>query len=369
MSEGLFFKEDRNMKTRYKSGLLLAATVLGLHQASVVAAEKTAIPTHNLTAAVESKPEVDKEDIQAKEIAPVSAESEDKAKEDAEVTVTKKEAEPVLATLDDAKVEAWITKHQFQVVQTLFRTDIEGKEIHANVGGYQKPYDLVGYQYLSTIVTTTEQGPALVHIYREASYMDQSIVRTEYLDAASGKKIQADQVGQAFQASIGDRHYYNGLVVEENGEKVYKIFYLTNEDYVSYAGSDYYVRLTDYTRFIDQATGQEIALQQFGFVPIFEVAGYRYLSAEIIEENGVSYFIQSFEKEGKTTNSLEETVAKGSVKTKRKVNDKATDKPVTRPRRGDLPFTGERSSKWKLVGVILSFVIVIGVFLKERKSF
>ncbi|MEY8463207.1 LPXTG cell wall anchor domain-containing protein [Streptococcus merionis] len=270
-----------------------------------------------------------------------------------------------LKTLDDSKIKTWIEKHQFQFVQTLFRTDGESKEIHANVDGYQAPFDLTGYTYLSSIITTTDKGPALVHIYRDASYIDKTIVRTEYYDGTSGKKIQDDQKGQVFAAKIGDRNYYYDVIVEENGEKVYKIFYMTEQDFINYGGSNYYVRLTDYTRFIDQATGQEIATQQEGFIPIYDVSGYTFASAEIVEKDGVSYFVQSFTKNGTTEKETGE-VSKQKPLNQNAVAKKASSQ-VTKAKSA-LPSTGEVASVAGFIGLgLLAILAIFGISRRRKK--
>ncbi len=271
-----------------------------------------------------------------------------------------------MTTLDDSKLKAWIDKHHFQFVQTLFRTDGENKEIHANVDGYQAPFDLKGYTYLSSIITSTDKGPSLVHIYRDASYVDKAIVRTEYYDGTSGKKIQEDQKGQAFLAEIGKRKYYYDVIVEENGEKVYKIFYLTDQDFIDYGGSEYYVRLTDYTRFIDQATGQEIATQQQGFIPIYDVSGYHFVSAEIIEEKGLSYFVQSFAKDETPTEVGANVSEKGAEGQEGKVANQLTTQ--TNRSKTALPSTGDVKSLAVYIGLgLLAVLAFVGLRRRHKK--
>ncbi|MDQ0222838.1 LPXTG cell wall anchor domain-containing protein [Streptococcus moroccensis] len=302
----------------------------------------------------------------SEESATVSSSGEGSGKETLSTKETV-EAPAALSTLDDSKLQAWITKHQFQFVQTLFRTDGENKEIHASVDGYQAPYDLKDYTYLSSIITTTDKGPSLVHIYRDASYVDQAIVRTEYYDGTSGKKLQKDQKGQAFEESIGERKYYYDVIVEENGEKVYKIFYLTDEDFVAYGGSKYYVRLTDYTRFVDQSTGQEIATQQEGFIPIYDVSGYHFVSAEIIEENGLSYFVQTFASD-ESSEEIANTEATNEIG---QVVEKDTDDSPSQAKASKmgLPSTGENRSLATVFGLgLLAVLALVGIRWFKAKS-
>lgn len=282
----------------------------------------------------------------------------------ADSTTTQDTSKLPLALLDDSRVQSWMGNHQFQATQTLFRTDVEGKVIHDNVSGYQAPLDLAGYTYLSSVATTTETGPGLVHIYRDVSYIDKAIVRTEYIDGTSGKKLQDDAKGQVFVGEIGQRKYYDGLVVDINGEKVYKIFYLSDEEYVAYAGSKYYVRLTDYTSFIDQATGQEIAQRQAGFIPVYDVTGYAFVSGEIVEKDGYSYFVQSFKKLGESGDvSVSQNVAQTDAVT---TKEEAT--ASQKPGKTGLPSTGEVISKAGYVGLALLAVLgIVGLLNRKKK--
>ncbi|MGT2666372.1 LPXTG cell wall anchor domain-containing protein [Streptococcus rifensis] len=379
------------MKKFTLSQFLLATTVLQLAQPYLVQAEEPSAtsPTVAVTAkssaedggmtlggsAASATDQGDKKEASAdgdttSNSSEESATVSDSAEGSGEETISTKktvEVPTALSTLDDSKLQAWITKHQFQFVQTLFRTDGENKEIHASVDGYQAPYDLKDYTYLSSIITTTDKGPSLVHIYRDASYIDKAIVRTEYYDGTSGKKLQKDQKGQAFEESIGERKYYYDVIVEENGEKVYKIFYLTDEDFVAYGGSKYYVRLTDYTRFVDQSTGQEIATQQEGFIPIYDVSGYHFVSAEIIEENGLSYFVQTFAKDEPSEGIADTETTNDTGQVVEKDTDNSTSQ--AKPSKTDLPSTGENRSLATVLGIALLAVLAfVGIRWSKSKN-
>ncbi|MET3556917.1 LPXTG-motif cell wall-anchored protein [Streptococcus rupicaprae] len=356
----------------YKSGLLLAVTSLSLCQPALVQAEgdqasapaASVVATGTVSETVSSTTEVTETEQTPSETNEAEGEKEAPSQPApaAETSVENKAKAEQNDSLEDAKVRAWLEKTQFQFVQTLFRTDVEGKEIHGNVEGYQAPLALKGYTYLSTIITTTEKGPALVHLYQDTNHVDKTISRTEYLDGTSGKKLQADQKGQAFQAKIGDLNYYNGFVVEENGEKVYKIFYLTDSDYISYAGSHYYVRLTDYTRFIDRKTGQEIATRQDGFVPVYDIAGYNYVSGEIVEENGKTYFVQSFDKQTSETKEKKKDSPVASA-INRAVENMM---PKRQHKTTDLPSTGDKQSKGVLLGLLSLLLLATGITYKNH---
>ncbi|MGT2757137.1 hypothetical protein [Streptococcus ovuberis] len=361
------------MKHIYQSGLLVAVAALSLYQTTSAQAEgeqgpvatttvvatgtsAETVPTTVETSEANQTPSETLEKGEGKEetVTPITPASEAPAEKD--LTTVKPDV------LNDNKVRAWLERTQFQFVQTLFRTDVEGKEIHGNVEGYQAPLALKGYTYLSTIVTTTEKGPALVHLYQDATHLDKTISRTEYLDGTSGKKLQADQKGQAFQAKIGDFNYYNGFVVEENGEKVYKIFYLTDSDYISYAGSHYYVRLTDYTRFIDRQTGKEIATRQDGFVPVYDIAGYSYISGEIVEEGDKTYFVQSFDPQNSEVKEKKEESAIASI-----INRAVENMIPTRHRqKSDLPTTGDSKTPVTLFGIILLIISVFAISYRNH---
>lgn len=364
----------RTKTQKYLSGLLVAASILTLTGSPLVQAGETAVD-ETTTQQVETAPT-------ASTLTSESAPSTEKTKDEAtnQQTATKEEqattTEATLsvapANLDDSKVQAWMAKQNLKPVQTLFRTDLEGKEIHDNVEGYQSPKTLTGYVYLSTITTMTDKGLALVHLYQDPSYTPKAVSRTEYIDATSGKKLHADQTGLSFLSHIGQYKYYNGLIVEEDGQQVYKVFYLTEEDYIAYAGSQYYVRLTDYTKFIDQATGQEISPRQDGFVPSYEISGYTYQTAEIVEEGGVSYFVQSFSKNQVATKKVEQVETKSEVASEETSKERprllslaAVEERAVEQIKKELPFTGDTKSILTIFGILGMIILAYRLFKKR----
>ncbi|MGT2753747.1 LPXTG cell wall anchor domain-containing protein [Streptococcus ovis] len=240
---------------------------------------------------------------------------------------------------DDSRAMKWIRHQNLYVGKTFFVSDIDGKTLHESVDGYQTPYKFDGYIYLSTTLTWSDSGQAVGHIYHDINKVDQSITKTRYIDGMTGKKIQEDRAGQVFISHFGAAKIYNAFVYEENGEKIYLLSYLTDEDYIQYAGHQYYPRLTDYTKYIDQDSGEEIAPRQDGFVPgIPDIAGYTYVSSEFSEQDGKSYFVLRYQKE----NSPVPTTAITAPAAKNRVlpNTGSTDNPL-----------------WRIVSVV---VLIIG---------
>lgn len=257
---------------------------------------------------------------------------------------------------DDSRTLVWIRTKQVTVDETFFSSDIDGKSLHESVKGYQAPFKLKGYLYLSTIPVKTSTGQGVTHIYHNMNKVDKSITKTRYIDGMSGKKLQDDQNGQVFVEKIGDAKFYNAAVYEEDGEKIYSIFYLTDADYIQYAGYQFYPRLTDYTLYLDQDTGQEIAPMQDGYVPgIMEIEGYEYVSSEMIEKDGKSYYVINYKKINQTVPTQTTSTLSSPVTT-------------TTAKKGILPSTGSTSNPLGMIAGMALLVIVSGLALFARKE-
>lgn len=256
---------------------------------------------------------------------------------------------------DDSRTMTWLRTKQITVNETLFVGDVDGKMLHESVDGYQSPYKVEGYTYLSATLVRTDKGEAVAHIYHDMNKVDKSITKTRYIDGMSGKKLQDDQNGQVFVEQIGDAKFYNSFVYEEDGEKIYSIFYLTDADYIQYAGYQFYPRLTDYTLYLDQDTGQEIAPMQEGYLPeIIEIAGYEYVSSEMIEKDGKSYFVINYRN-----NNQSSPIQTGTT---------SLAPTTTTTKKGILPSTGSTGSPAGMFAGMVLLVIVSGLALFVRKE-